>query len=131
MLGEGLMGADGDVVEQAETHGALPLGVVARRAHGAEGVLSLAGIDRIDGGGEGASGPERRGAAARREDRVRVQVQVARFGTLSSTRAMYAASWTRSIPLRSASGAWRRSRAANSSASRAFCTARSRSGHSG
>ena len=36
-------GGDGDVVEQAEAHRPVALGVVARRPQGAEGELGLAG----------------------------------------------------------------------------------------
>ena len=41
-------GADRDVVEEAEAHRAPPLGVVARRAHGAERGLAFAAHHEVD-----------------------------------------------------------------------------------
>ncbi len=51
-----LAGHDGDGVDEAEAHRRLALGVVAGRAHGAEGVLGLAQRDRIERGEAGTEG---------------------------------------------------------------------------
>ena len=53
----GIKRTDGDVVEQAEAHGPARLGMMARRSHRAEGVVDLAGHDRIDGVANRARGP--------------------------------------------------------------------------
>jgi len=55
-------GGDGHVVQQAEAHGPPGGGVVARRPHGAEGGVGLAGAEaghRLEtgAGGQGGSGP--------------------------------------------------------------------------
>jgi hypothetical protein len=63
------------VVEQAEAHGPGGAGVVARRANGAEGRLSLAGVEGLDGGQPGAGG-EAGGVEGRRSD-VGVGIDVA------------------------------------------------------
>ena len=51
---------DGDVVEEAEAHRLAARRVVARRAHGAEGVLDLAVDHRVGGRHRGAGGAQRR-----------------------------------------------------------------------
>ena len=48
----GVLGGNRHVVEEAETHGLVAAGMVAGRAHGAEGVFQFSGqhgIDRLDG----------------------------------------------------------------------------------
>ena len=42
VLGAGMQRGDGDDVEQAEAHGAGRLGMMARRPHGAEGIVGIA-----------------------------------------------------------------------------------------
>ncbi len=44
----GVAGGDDGVVEQAEAHGLVGLGVMARRPDGAEGIGRLAGEHRVD-----------------------------------------------------------------------------------
>jgi hypothetical protein len=58
VLGHGVGGADGDVVEEAEAHGPVALGMVARRAHGAEGGVVLVAHDQIDAQAGGAGGAQ-------------------------------------------------------------------------
>ena len=50
MPGTEVAGGDGDVVEEAEAHGLVPLGVVSGRPVQAEGVGGGAGGDGIGGG---------------------------------------------------------------------------------
>ena len=44
---QGVNRAQGHVIEKAEPHGPVPLGVMPRRPHGAEGVVHLAPHDRL------------------------------------------------------------------------------------
>ena len=79
-------GGDGDVVEQAEAHRRVGLGVVARRAHGAEGVLGAPrrqhGVDGGDDGAGGALAPPRRRAGAHRG--VAIELSVAPAGGIAA-----------------------------------------------
>ena len=68
-----LMGPHGDIVEQAKSHGRRRLGMVARRAHGAEGIGGFAGGNRIDGGGDRACCPQRGLAGAGRQRGIAIQ----------------------------------------------------------
>ena len=54
MNGAGLMGPDGHIVEDAESHGNACLGVMTGRAHRAEGIGDLTAGHRIHGGRKGA-----------------------------------------------------------------------------
>ena len=127
-----LLGADGDIVEQAEAHRLGGLGVVAGRAGGAEGIARLPRHDGIDRGADGAGGTQRRLAGTGRQDRVVVQFDMPfGRGIAASTRSMYEMGWTRASCSISARGASRRSRKWKASPSSAASTAFSRSGHSG
>lgn len=53
LCGERMGGTDGDVVEQAETHGGVGGGVMARRTHRAERATAGIGKHRIDGSADG------------------------------------------------------------------------------
>jgi len=64
---------DGDVVEQAEAHRHRGLGMVPRRAHGAEGVARLARHHGIHRGDDGASRAQRGLARSRAQRRVGVE----------------------------------------------------------
>jgi Glycine/D-amino acid oxidases (deaminating) len=75
-----LMGAHGDIVEQAKPHGRRRLGMVARRANGAEGIGGLARGNRIDGGRDRACRPQRRLAGAGRERGIAIQHHPTRSG---------------------------------------------------
>ena len=68
----GVKRADGDVVEQAEAHGPARLGMMARRPHRAEGVVYLAGHDRIDGVADRAGGAQRGFGRTRAHHRVAI-----------------------------------------------------------
>ncbi len=63
-------GADGHVVEQAEAHRMLRLGVMARRTHGAEGVAGGSLHHGVDRRRHRAGRAQRRLARARRQDGV-------------------------------------------------------------
>ena len=52
-------GGDGDVVEEAESHRPISFGVVPRRTHQGEAIVSLAGHDRVDQREETSTGQER------------------------------------------------------------------------
>ncbi len=54
----GLHCPDGDRVEEAEAHGLLGLGVMARRPHGDERALGLAGEQCVDGGAGRTGAPQ-------------------------------------------------------------------------
>jgi len=72
--------ADGDVVEQAESHRAFGFGMMPRRAYGAEGVVRLPRdhrVDRRDHRAYRAQGSRSRGW---RQDRVGVDPDVTRLG---------------------------------------------------
>ena len=69
----GVAGGDDGVVEEAEAHGPVGLGVVTRRAHGAERVRDEAGHHRVDREHCGAGGPRGRDEALRRQRRVGVE----------------------------------------------------------
>ena len=71
-----VVGGNGGVREQAEAHGAALLGVVARRAHLAEGVRDTAFHHRVHRIEAGADGAERGFEACRRHHRVAVEVDV-------------------------------------------------------
>ena len=64
--------ADGDVVEQAESHAASGLGVMAGRADRAEGVAGVSGRHLVDGVDDRACGAQRRFARPRGNDGVRI-----------------------------------------------------------
>ena len=66
------LGPDHDIVEEAEPHRPAGLGMVARRAHRAEGVIRLAGEDRVHRRRHRARSPPRRLARGRRHHRVGV-----------------------------------------------------------
>jgi hypothetical protein len=71
---------DRDRVEQAEAHGARRLGVVPRRAHGAEGVIGFSRHDlihRVDGG---AARAQRGFPASRRDDGIGIEPGVVLLG---------------------------------------------------
>ena len=70
----GMTGGDGDRVEQTKPHGLRRFRMVARRAHGTEGVARLAAENRIDRGTGAAGGAERGFRRFRRHAGVRVQV---------------------------------------------------------
>ena len=59
MLGAGMQRADGDIVEEAEAHGAGRLGMVTGGTHRAEGVVRLSRHDLIDGVERSTGGAER------------------------------------------------------------------------
>jgi hypothetical protein len=67
-------------VEQAEAHGARPLGVMAWRAHGAERVLGEPGHDLVDGVDCCSSRPQSSVPASRRDDGVWIEPIVVAFG---------------------------------------------------
>ena len=73
VLGARMQRGDGDLVEQAEAHGARRLGVVAGRAHGAEGVVGFAFHDLVDGMDGGAARTQSRLPASRRDDGVGIE----------------------------------------------------------
>ena len=73
MGGQRVRGADRDVVEQAEAHRAVALGVVARRAHGAEGGAAFAAHDEVGREHDRARGMARRGQRVRVHRRVRIE----------------------------------------------------------
>jgi hypothetical protein len=54
IVGPGIVGRDGGGVEQAEAHGAVALGMVTGRAHGAKHIIELTAHHRIDPAGAGA-----------------------------------------------------------------------------
>jgi hypothetical protein len=62
--GERLSCACGHAVEKAEAHGALAFGMVAGRAHGAEGVAAIARDHRVDRRAGGAGRAQYRLARA-------------------------------------------------------------------
>lgn len=66
-------GTDGHVAKEAEAHGRLTLGMVARRADGAEGTGCLANHDGIDGAGKCASRAPCGGQSARRHVRIGIE----------------------------------------------------------
>ncbi|MNU97061.1 hypothetical protein D3C71_871200 [compost metagenome] len=70
----GVGGGDGDVVEQAEAHRGTAGGMVAGRAHRAEGQRILTQHHRIDGGDTCAGGMHRGTGRARRGPGVHVQL---------------------------------------------------------
>ena len=74
---DGMGGADGDAVEQAEAHGGVAGGMVAGRAHRAEGARCLAAHDRIDGRDHGTSGAPGGLGRFRRHRRVRIKAHEA------------------------------------------------------
>ena len=76
----GASGADRDIVEEAETHGAFGLGVVPGRPDRTEGIPGLARDHRIDRGNRGAGGAQRRLARAWREDGIGVDAGIAALG---------------------------------------------------
>ena len=67
-------------MEQAEAHGLIRLGVVARRAHGGEGAIGLAPCDGADGVNDRAGGETGGADAAGRQDGVGVKLVQARLG---------------------------------------------------
>ena len=71
---EGVRGADGDVVEEAEAHRAAALGVVPGRPHGAERGRALLLQHEVDAEHDGAGGVACRGQRVRVERGVRVEV---------------------------------------------------------
>ena len=74
VLGAGVEPGDGGVGEQAEAHGAVGLGVMAGRAHLAEGVGGFAADDGVDRGETGADGAQRCLPGAGGHDGVAVDV---------------------------------------------------------
>ena len=80
MRGAGMQRRDRHGVEQAEAHGAGGLGVVARRAHGAEGVLGGAGHDLVDGMDRGAGRAQGCLEAAGRDDGVGIEPVMVALG---------------------------------------------------
>ena len=80
VLGAGVQRRDGHGVEQAEAHGTVGLGMMARRAHGAEGVAGFAGGNLVDGVDGGTGGPESGIPTLGREDRVGVEPFMVAFG---------------------------------------------------
>jgi len=73
--GTGMSRRDGDIVEQAEPHRDLGLGVVSRRSPGAEGICGLTGDHRVDGGAYRARRPKRRLSRTRRHRGIRVEAR--------------------------------------------------------
>jgi hypothetical protein len=70
ILGAGIKGGDGGVIEKAETHGAVVFGVVAGWAHGEEGVLRISFKHGIDSGGGSAHRAQNGGQSAGGHDGV-------------------------------------------------------------
>jgi hypothetical protein len=66
-------GGNGDVVEEAETHRPVSLGVVPRRPHQGEAVVRPVGHNRVDQRQETSAGQERRFVGARRHGCVGVK----------------------------------------------------------
>ena len=75
--GAGMGGADRDAVEEAEPHGAGGFGMVAGRAHGAEGGLRLARHERIHRRRRSARGPQRGLLRSGRGDGVCIEAHMA------------------------------------------------------
>ena len=74
-------GADGDVVEQAKTHGAVRFGMVPRRPDGAKRLARLARGDGVDGGADRPGGPQRGLSRSRRDDGVgKIEIDPAGLG---------------------------------------------------
>ncbi len=76
--GERVRGADRDVVEQAEAHRAVALGVVTRRADRAEGAAALAARDQVGREDQRARRMQRGRQRMRAHRRVRIDVVEAR-----------------------------------------------------
>jgi hypothetical protein len=98
-------GGDGDVVEETETHGLGPLGVVARRAHAAEGVFGLAAMTRSVAS---MPAPAERSAACQVPALMAVSGSrwtMPLWGALSPMPRTYSAGCTRAICSSVASGA--------------------------
>ena len=74
MCGLGVARRDHRVGEQAEAHGAVGFGMMAGRAHGAEGIGRLAREHRIDGEHRPADGVRRHLEASRRHPGVGVEL---------------------------------------------------------
>ena len=55
----GVERADGDIVEEAKAHGLIRLGVMSRRADGAEGIAGATGHDFINRMDDSTGGTER------------------------------------------------------------------------
>ena len=108
--GDRVPGGDGDVVEQAEAHRAVALGVVAGRAQAAERRPRLAGEQPL-----GRVAPRRRRRAAprrrtRREATVSMSIMPPPRGAERLDRVDVRAAWTRVSCSRVAAGASTRSR---------------------
>ena len=78
VLFDGVGGADGNVVEQAESHGTAIFGMMPRRAHVAEGIAHLAFDHQIGGEHVRARGPQGGIDAVRIQAGVAVDVQQTR-----------------------------------------------------
>ena len=78
--GAGVLGADGDIVEQAKAHGARRFGVVAGRAHGAKRVLRRPRCHRVDRRQDRARGMQRGFARRRRHGGVGIEMDLAALG---------------------------------------------------
>ena len=72
-----VLGADRDVVEKAEAHRAVVAGMVAGRAHRAEGVFEFARDDRVGGRQHRAGGTQRRVPGVRVHQGVGVDLGIA------------------------------------------------------
>ena len=73
MNGAGLMGPDRHIVEDAESHGGACLGVMAGRAHRAEGIGDLTAGDRIHRSRKGARCAQGGFTRSRRQDRIGIE----------------------------------------------------------
>ena len=78
----GVVGGEGDVVEQAEAHAARRRGMMAGRTDQAQGVGLLAGQHGIDGGNARSRGSQRDLERLRADRRVGVDVAAAVLGQL-------------------------------------------------
>ena len=79
MLPAGMLGGDRDVVEQAEAHGGIGLGMVPGRPHRAERIVRRPAEHRIDRRDHGAGRAQRRLAGAARHAGVGVEGNDAGF----------------------------------------------------
>jgi hypothetical protein len=75
-----MAGGDGGVVEEAEAHRLVALGMMARRAHGAEGVGRASAHDLVDGVDGRPDAVKRRSECPRRHDGVGIDLDHALLG---------------------------------------------------
>ena len=72
-------GADGDIVIEAEAHGAIGFGVMSGRPRGTEGVCVRLFHHRVNGGDHRARGSQRRIFGARRHEGIRIEIDDSRL----------------------------------------------------